>query len=68
MTRPRNPVDPAGRHGPLAVGVDASPFDFTFYSQGVFYDKSCVLKPRCGRGVHRDRVLRPGFAVVAPKP
>lgn len=33
------------RHGPLAVGVDASFDDFLFYSEGVYRNKHCALKP-----------------------
>eukprot|EP00879_Flechtneria_rotunda_P020025 GHRR01021053.1.p1 GENE.GHRR01021053.1~~GHRR01021053.1.p1 ORF type:complete len:405 (+),score=139.61 GHRR01021053.1:1350-2564(+) len=33
------------RHGPLAVGVDAS-YDFIFYSEGIYKEKRCSTKPR----------------------
>eukprot|EP00775_Hariotina_reticulata_P009003 gene9003-9176_t len=33
------------KHGPLSVGVDASFDDFLFYSEGVFRNKHCALKP-----------------------
>ncbi|KAF8061334.1 cfaD [Scenedesmus sp. PABB004] len=33
------------RHGPLAVGVDASADDFLFYSEGVYRNKRCSVKP-----------------------
>jgi len=32
---------PCDRHGPIAVGVDASPDGFGYYKEGVFSDPSC---------------------------
>ncbi len=34
------------KFGPLSVGVDASFDEFLFYSEGVYRDRRCALKPR----------------------
>lgn len=33
------------RHGPLAVGIDASFDEFLFYSEGVYRNRRCTTKP-----------------------
>ncbi|KAF6265677.1 hypothetical protein COO60DRAFT_1697673 [Scenedesmus sp. NREL 46B-D3] len=33
------------RHGPLAVGVDASSDEFLLYSEGIYRNKHCTLRP-----------------------
>ena len=34
--------------GPISVAIDASLRSFSFYANGVYYDKKCG-KPRCGK-------------------
>nr|AZG05361.1 digestive cysteine proteinase 1 [Matsumurasca onukii] len=29
------------KHGPISIAIDASPRTFSFYSNGIFYDKNC---------------------------